>query len=94
MSFRNKQMKNTNLNKYSYWKSNLKIVSSLLIIWFLSSFGAGIIFSDTLDKIKIGGFQLGFWFAQQGSILIFVLIIVIYCFLMNRLDKKYDVTEE
>tara|TARA_Y100001936_G_C15998813_1_gene626676 strand:- start:236 stop:520 length:285 start_codon:yes stop_codon:yes gene_type:complete len=94
MSFRNKQMKNTNLNKYSYWKSNLKIVSSLLIIWFLASFGAGIIFSDTLDKIKIGGFQLGFWFAQQGSILIFVLLIVIYCFLMNRLDKKYDVTEE
>ena len=94
MSFRNKQMKNTNLNKYSYWKSNLKIVSSLLIIWFLVSFGAGIIFSDTLDKIKIGGFQLGFWFAQQGSILIFVLLIVIYCFLMNRLDKKYDVTEE
>ena len=94
MSFRNKQMKNTNLNKYSYWQSNLKIVSSLLIIWFLASFGAGIIFSDTLDKIKIGGFQLGFWFAQQGSILIFVLLIVIYCFLMNRLDKKYDVTEE
>ena len=94
MSFRNKQMKNTNLNKYSYWKSNLKIVSSLLIIWFLASFGAGIIFSDTLDKIKIGGFQLGFWFAQQGSILVFVLLIVIYCFLMNRLDKKYDVTEE
>ena len=94
MSFRNKQMKNTNLNKYSYWKSNLKIVSSLLIIWFLASFVAGIIFSDTLDKIKIGGFQLGFWFAQQGSILIFVLLIVIYCFLMNRLDKKYDVTEE
>tara|TARA_B100000700_G_C15006733_1_gene838905 strand:- start:547 stop:831 length:285 start_codon:yes stop_codon:yes gene_type:complete len=94
MSFRNKQMKNTNLNKYSYWKSNLKIVSSLLIIWFLASFGAGIIFSDTLDKIKIGGFQLGFWFAQQGSILIFVLLIVIYCFLMNRLDKKYDLTEE
>ena len=87
-------MKNTNLNKYSYWKSNLKIVSSLLIIWFLSSFGAGIIFSDTLDKIKIGGFQLGFWFAQQGSILVFVLLIVIYCFLMNRLDKKYDVAEE
>ena len=94
MSFRNKQMKNTNLNKYSYWKSNLKIVSSLLIIWFLASFGAGIIFSDTLDKIKIGGFQLGFWFAQQGSILIFVLLIVIYCFLMNRLDKKYDLTDE
>ena len=72
----------------------MKIVSSLLIIWFLASFGAGIIFSDTLDKIKIGGFQLGFWFAHQGSILIFVLLIVIYCFLMNRLDKKYDVTEE
>ena len=87
-------MDNKKINKYSYWNSNLKIVFSLLLIWFLSSFGAGIIFSDQLDKIKIGGFQIGFWFAQQGSIIIFVILIVVYCFLMNRLDKKFDISEE
>ncbi|MEC7735262.1 MAG: DUF4212 domain-containing protein [Pseudomonadota bacterium] len=87
-------MDNKKINKYSYWNSNLKIVFTLLLIWFLSSFGAGIIFSDQLDKIKIGGFQIGFWFAQQGSIIIFVILIVVYCFLMNRLDKKFDISEE
>ena len=87
-------MDNKKINKYSYWNSNLKIVFTLLLIWFLSSFGAGIIFSDQLDKIKIGGFQIGFWFAQQGSIIIFVILIVGYCFLMNRLDKKFDISEE
>ena len=74
----------------SYWKANLIIVISLLSIWFLSSFGAGILFSDYLDNFNIGGFKLGFWFSQQGSIISFVFIIVIYCFLMNKLDKKYD----
>ncbi len=87
-------MDNKKINKYSYWNSNLKIVFTLLLIWFLSSFGAGIIFSDQLDEIKIGGFQIGFWFAQQGSIIIFVILIVVYCFLMNRLDKKFDISEE
>ncbi|MEC9392004.1 MAG: DUF4212 domain-containing protein [Pseudomonadota bacterium] len=87
-------MDSKKINKYSYWNSNLKIVFTLLLIWFLSSFGAGIIFSDQLDKIKIGGFQIGFWFAQQGSIIIFVILIVVYCFLMNRLDKKFDISEE
>ena len=87
-------MNKEKINKYSYWKANLKIVSILLFIWFVSSFGAGIIFADFLDKIKIGGFELGFWFAQQGSIIIFVLLIVIYCFLMNRLDKKFEVSED
>ena len=87
-------MNKEKINKYSYWKANLKSVSILLSIWFISSFGAGIIFSDFLDKIKIGGFELGFWFAQQGSIIIFVLLIVIYCFLMNRLDKKFEVSED
>tara|TARA_B100000427_G_scaffold329776_1_gene347695 strand:- start:1549 stop:1812 length:264 start_codon:yes stop_codon:yes gene_type:complete len=87
-------MDNKKINKYSYWNSNLKIVFTLLLIWFLSSFGAGIIFSNQLDKIKIGGFQIGFWFAQQGSIIIFVILIVVYCFLMNRLDKKFDISEE
>ena len=71
-----------------YWKANLKIVSSLLVVWFLASFGFGILFSDVLDRIKIGGFKLGFWFAQQGSIYIFVILIFIYVYLMQRLDKK------
>ena len=77
-----------------YWKANLKIVISLLIIWFISSFGFGIIFSDMLDQIKVGGFKLGFWFAQQGSIYIFVLIIFVYVWLMKRLDKRVSEKEE
>ena len=76
--------------KISYWTANLLIVFLLLSVWFLSSFGAGILFSEYLDKFQIGGFKLGFWFSQQGSILAFVLIIIFYCFLMNRLDKKYS----
>ena len=72
-----------------YWKANLKIVFSLLVIWFIASFGFGIIFSDTLDQIRLGGFKLGFWFSQQGSIYFFVLIIFIYVYLMNKLDKKF-----
>ena len=73
-----------------YWKANLKIVISLLIIWFISSFGFGIIFSDYLDQIKFGGFKLGFWFAQQGSIYIFVILVFLYVWLMKRLDKKFS----
>ena len=78
----------------SYWNANLIIVIFLLSIWFLSSFGAGILFSDYLDNFQIGGFKLGFWFSQQGSIISFVFIIVLYCFLMNKLDKKYDSEED
>ena len=78
----------------SYWNANLMIVILLLSIWFLSSFGAGILFSDYLDNFQIGGFKLGFWFSQQGSIISFVFIIVLYCFLMNKLDKKYDSEED
>ena len=74
----------------SYWKSNLRILMTLLAVWFLASFGFGILWSDALDEIQIGGFKLGFWFAQQGSIYIFVLLIFIYIILMNRLDKKYQ----
>ena len=68
-------MKNKN---QSYWKSNLKVVLSLLLVWFIASYGFGIIFSDFLDQIKIGGFKLGFWFAQQGSIFVFVILQSIY----------------
>ena len=84
-------MKNKN---DEYWKSNLRIVFSLLCIWFIASFGFGIIFSDMLDQIKVGGFKLGFWFAQQGSIYIFVLIIFIYVWLMKRLDKRVSEKEK
>ena len=77
-----------------YWRSNLKILSILLSIWFIVSFGFGIIWSDFLDQFQIGGFKLGFWFAQQGSIYFFVLLIFIYIYLMNRLDKKYKKQSE
>ena len=79
-------MKNKN---QSYWKSNLKVVFSLLLIWFIASYGFGIIFSNFLDQIKIGGFKLGFWFAQQGSIFVFVILIFVYVWLMKKLDKKH-----
>ena len=72
-----------------YWRANLKILIVLLSMWFLVSFGFGIIFSDSLDQYQIGGFKLGFWFAQQGSIYLFVFLIFIYVHLMNKLDKKY-----
>lgn len=77
----------------AYWKENVKYLFILLTIWFLVSYGAGILFKDFLDDIKIGGFKLGFWFAQQGSIYVFVLLIFIYVRLMNKLDKKYGYDE-
>ena len=77
-----------------YWGSNIKIVISLLIVWFIASFGFGILFSDSLDQIKIGGFKLGFWFAQQGSIYVFVVIIFLYVWLMKRLDRKLSEEED
>ena len=76
-----------------YWKTNLKYLVILLLVWFAVSFGCGILFVDKLDSIRFGGFKLGFWFAQQGSIYVFVLLIFVYVFLMNRLDKKHNVDE-
>ena len=72
-----------------YWKKNLKYLLILLSIWFTVSFGFGILLIDELNQIKIGGFKLGFWFALQGSIYVFVTLIFIYIGLMNKLDKKY-----
>ena len=72
-----------------YWNKNLKYLLILLSIWFTVSFGFGILLIDELNQIKIGGFKLGFWFAQQGSIYVFVTLIFIYIGLMNKLDKKY-----
>ena len=76
-----------------YWKENLKYLSILLAIWFLVSFGAGILYKDALNDIKLGGFKLGFWFAQQGSIYVFVILIFVYVRIMNKLDKKYGFDE-
>ncbi len=80
------------MNKY--WQENLRIIFALLSIWFLVSFGFGIIFSEWLDQFKIGGFKLGFWFAQQGSIFFFVILIFVYVHLMNKLDEKYKDKEK
>jgi len=73
----------------AYWRTNLRYLGVLLAIWFLVSYGCGILFADALNHIRIGGFQLGFWFAQQGAIYVFVAIILVYVVLMNRLDAKY-----
>ena len=77
----------------AYWKENVKYLIILLSIWFSVSFLAGIIFKDALDSIRLGGFKLGFWFAQQGSIYVFVILIFVYVRLMNKLDKKYGYDE-
>lgn len=84
-------MSQKNLKKY--WKTNLKYLGILLSIWFLVSYVFGIILFEQLNSIKMGGFKLGFWFAQQGSIYVFVIIILIYIKLMNKLDEKYEVNE-
>lgn len=86
-----KQMSNKNLQ--DYWKTNLRYLTILLSIWFVVSYGCGILFADYLNNFKIGGFKLGFWFAQQGSIYVFVVLIFVYVNWMNKLDKEYDVDE-
>lgn len=78
----------------SYWRENLRFMLILLVIWFVVSFGAGILFVDFLDQFRFFGFPLGFWFAQQGAIYTFVILIFVYVWKMNRLDRKYDVHEE
>ncbi|MEF3079011.1 DUF4212 domain-containing protein [Winogradskyella poriferorum] len=80
-------------NASAYWKENVKYLSILLIIWFIVSYGCGILFKDALNEIKLGGFKLGFWFAQQGSIYVFVILIFVYVRIMNKLDKKYGYDE-
>jgi putative solute:sodium symporter small subunit len=76
-----------------YWRKNLRIMAVLLTIWALVSFGAGILFVDALNEVVIGGFPLGFWFAQQGAPIVFVLLIGVYVLWMDRLDKQYGVDE-
>lgn len=77
----------------AYWKENLRYIVALLGVWFLVSYVFGIVLADPLDEFRLGGFPLGFWFANQGSEVVFVILIVVYVRLMNHLDVKYDVQE-
>jgi putative solute:sodium symporter small subunit len=86
--------KKTDLRAVAYWKENITYVLLLLAVWFTVSYGFGIMLKEELDTIRIGGFKLGFWFAQQGSIYTFVILIFIYVRIMNKLDKKYGFNEE
>ncbi|MGB0747976.1 MAG: DUF4212 domain-containing protein [Magnetospiraceae bacterium] len=78
----------------AYWRDNLRLVAVCLVIWALCSYGFGIVLRPMLAGIEIGGTDLGFWFAQQGSMLVFLALVFFYAFQMNQLDKKYDVHED
>ena len=78
----------------TYWQENLRLVAGCLAVWFAVSFGCGILLVDVLDRIPLGGFRLGFWFAQQGSIYVFLVLIFFYAWRMARLDRKHGVEEE
>lgn len=80
-------------SRAEYWKRNISLVIKLLAIWFTVSYLFGIILADVLNSISIGGAKLGFWFAQQGSIYVFVILIFVYVAKMNKLDKEFDVHE-
>ena len=78
----------------NYWKANLSLTFKLLFVWFVVSFGCGILFKEQLDQFSVGGAPLGFWMAQQGSILCFVLLLIAYSHFMNKLDKEHGYDEE
>tara|TARA_B100000427_G_scaffold196437_1_gene163267 strand:+ start:238 stop:513 length:276 start_codon:yes stop_codon:yes gene_type:complete len=82
----------TNLKerRKAYWQANLRILAILMSIWFVVSFGCGILFVEPLNQIKLGGFKFGFWMAQQGSIYVFVALIFVYVRQMNKLDRKFN----
>ena len=80
-------------NKALYWKANLRLIYWCLAIWFAVSFGCGLLFVDVLNNFNLGGYKLGFWFAQQGSIYVFLFLVFFYAFRMNQLDKKFNVSE-
>ncbi len=82
------------LSSQAYWKATIKLLTNILILWALVSFGAGILFADMLNKIHLGGYPLGFWFAQQGAIYVFIVQIFYYAKKMNDLDVKFNVHED
>ncbi len=80
-------------NQRAYWSANIRLLSILMSIWFAISFGAGILFRPFLDQYMIGGYPLGFWFAQQGSIYGFIILIIIYAVRMRKIERKYDLDD-
>lgn len=83
----------TNLREDAYWHENLRLLGVLMAIWFACSFGAGILFRDFLDQFSLGGYPLGFWFAQQGSIYVFIGLIFYYVVKMKKIEHKYDLDD-
>ncbi|HBE91293.1 MAG TPA: DUF4212 domain-containing protein [Gammaproteobacteria bacterium] len=81
-------------DRASYWKANIRLVSWCLVVWFIVSYGLGIILVEQMNTISIGGYKLGFWFAQQGSIYTFVVLIFFYAWRMNKLDRQFNVHED
>lgn len=81
-------------NRAAYWRANLLLVLGCLVVWFTCSYVFGVLLVDVLNRVRLGGFRLGFWFAQQGSIYIFVALIFFYAWRMNKLDQKFDVHED
>ncbi|WP_439537495.1 DUF4212 domain-containing protein [Methyloversatilis sp.] len=77
-----------------YWQATLGLLTKILIVWFVVSFGAGILFADALNGIHLGGYPLGFWFAQQGSIYVFIALIFYYAKKMGDIDRQFDVHED
>ncbi|MEO0982141.1 MAG: DUF4212 domain-containing protein [Pseudomonadota bacterium] len=84
---------NTSIDSKGYWSATVRLTAVLLAIWFVVSYGFGILLRDQLDAVSIGGAPLGFWFAQQGSIYVFVALIFYYCFAMRRLERKFGVED-
>lgn len=82
------------LSRQNYWKANLKLVAGCLVVWFVVSYGFGVLLVDQLNAISIAGYDLGFWFAQQGSMYTFVILIFFYASRMKKLDRKFDVHED
>lgn len=81
-------------SREDYWKANIRLVSILLVIWFVVSYLFGILLVEPLNAISLGGYKLGFWFAQQGSIYTFLVLIFVYTHKMNKLDREFDVHED
>lgn len=84
----------TQKNRQDYWKANLKLVAGCLVVWFIVSYLFGIILLDQLNTISLGGYKLGYWFAQQGSIYVFVVLIFFYAWRMNKIDREFGVHED
>lgn len=78
----------------AYWSATLRLLGAILVVWFVVSFGASILFADALNRFKLGGYPLGFWFAHQGAMYVYIVLIFLYARLMNKIDRKFDVHEE